>query len=90
MSVPRHVGDVGKWRLLRWEYDGAPLIAEHPRKGGSSRHPPRSAGDWTVEIDDAGDLVFDGLDYEGANPCVPIEVLRELIDDAIARGVWNR
>jgi len=88
MSGPRHIGNIGKWRLLRWEYDGAPLIAEHPRMGGSSRHQPLSAGDWTVEIDDDGDLVFDGL--EGVEPCVPGEVLRELAINAIARGVWNR
>lgn len=81
-APPKHVGDAGKWRLLRWEYDGAPLMAEHPRLSH------RSA--WTVEIDEAGDLVFGGLEYEGANPCVPIEVLRELVDDAIARGVWEK
>lgn len=92
MSGPAHVGSVGKWRLLRWSYDGAPLMAEHPhvpdlRKAslGLSVY-----GAWTVEIDEAGDLVFDGLEYEGANPSVPVEVLRELVDDAIARGVWQR
>lgn len=85
-SGPKHVGNVGKWRLLRWEYDGAPLMAEHPEHRWASGRVASAA--WTVEIDQAGDLVFDGLEYEGANPCVPCEVLRELVDDAIARGVW--
>lgn len=84
---PKHVGDVGKWRLLRWSYDGAPLMAEHPpRKNGAHKIVD---GAWTVEIDEAGDLVFDGLEYEGVNPYVPGDVLRALIDDAITRGVWR-
>lgn len=83
MSGPAHTGNVGKWRLLRWQYEGAPLMAERPAGSG------RWDTVWTVEIDDAGDLVFDGLPYEGAKPCVPVEVLRELVDDAIARGVWR-
>lgn len=92
MTGPKHVSDVGKWRLLRWEYDGAPLMAEHPHRPDPrrSRLGLSIEGAWTVEIDQAGDLVFDGLPFEGANPSVPVEVLRELVDDAIARGVWQR
>ncbi len=87
MSGPKHVGDVGKWRLLRWGWDDAPLMAEHPPRMNGRRIVVAA---WTVEIDAAGDLVFEGLEYEGANPCVPVVVLRELVDDAIARGVWER
>ena len=83
VSGPKHVGNVGKWRLLRWEYEGAPLMAEHP--AGPLRWDPS----WTVEIDEAGDLEFDGLPYEGSAPCVPGEVLSVLVDDAIARNVWG-
>jgi len=87
MTGPKHVGDVGKWRLLRWEYDGAPLMAECPPLDSSTGRRLRQA--WTVEIGPAGDLEFADLEYEGANPCVPVEVLRELVDDAIERGVWE-
>ena len=87
MSRPKHTGDVGKWRLLRWEYDGAPLMAEYPAIQSTTGRIVDAA--WTVEIDESGELVFDGLPYEGANPSVPVEVLRELIDDAIARGAWK-
>ncbi len=67
------------WRLTRWDYDGAPLVGE---RGLLDR-----TGSYSVEIDDTGDLVFDGLDYEGARPYVPAAVLRALVADAIARGV---
>lgn len=80
MSGPRQVGTIGRWRLLRWEYEGAPLQAEHP---ASHRDPP-----WTVEIDEAGDLVFDSLP-DHTSPMVPRDVLRALIDDATARGVFK-
>lgn len=80
MSGPHLVREIGTWRLLRWEYDGAPLQAEHR---ASRRDPP-----WTVEIDEAGDLVFDGVP-DGTSPMVPRDVLRALIDDAIARGVFK-
>jgi hypothetical protein len=73
---------------LRWRHDGSPLMAEHPpRRNGAHKIVD---GAWTVEIDEAGDLVFDGLEYSygGASPCVPGAVLRALVADAIARGVW--
>ena len=77
---PQPAGMIGTWRLLRWQYDGAPLIAEHPG-------PARYGGGWTVEIDSDGDLMFDELPY-GAQPTVPAAILRALVNDAIARGVW--
>ncbi len=66
------------WRLTRWDYEGAPLVAERIPK---VRH---SAG-YSVEIDKDG-LCFDGLE-EYTSPFVPTDVLRLLIEDAKARGV---
>jgi len=73
------VAEIPGWRFERWSYDGAPLAAVRiPRS--------RLVDDsYEVEIDSAGDLVFEGLPYEGARPFVPPEVLRRLIADAIAR-----
>lgn len=75
---PKKLDGISGWQFERWEYDGAPLAA---------RRVPRTSreDDFTVEIDEAGDLVFDGLPYEGARPFVPGEVLSRLVADAIER-----
>lgn len=68
---------VDGWEFRRWQFDGAPLEAHRV-----ARH--RFDAAYSVEIDAAGDLVFDGL-AEGEVPCVPPEVLRRLIADAVER-----
>ena len=70
------------WRLTRWSYDDAPLVAE--------RRPKHRGGGpaYSVEIDASGDLEFDGVDgVDGVIPFVPRDVLCALVDDARARGV---
>ena len=66
------------WQFERWRYDGCPLSATRiPRTRNEYRY--------SVEIDEAGDLEFNGLPYEAANPMVPGEVLRRLVADAVER-----
>ena len=83
---PALVEEIPGWRFVRWAYDGAPLTAVRVPKH-------RYDHAYEVEIDAAGDLVFDGLD-DGVRPCVPHEVLTRLVRDAKGRevpgwGTWS-
>ena len=77
--VIREIDKLGcTWRLTRWSYDGAELVAERIPKA-------KHVDGYSVCIDADG-LCFDGVpDY--CTPFVPSDVLRLLIADAQARGV---
>ena len=74
MSKPALVERIGAWALTRWEYDGAPLEAEHD-------------DGFALSVDKDGDLNVDDLPDYRRHFHVPVAVIERLIADARARGV---
>lgn len=69
---PDLVATLGRWKLKRWQYDNAPLIAE------------RECGTITIELDNDGALDAEFADDRGSL-CVPADILAELLKDHEAR-----
>lgn len=74
MSGPSLVKTIGEWRLERFAYDGAPLIATRPAD--------RTRSEITAEIASDGALDIDADD----DVRIPASVLAELLADFTARS----
>ncbi len=62
------VDQLGRWRLTRWQYENAPLVAE------------RECGTITVEVDTDG-AIDASFTEERSSLFVPADVLTALIKD---------
>lgn len=72
MTEAKVVGQIDEWKLTRWDYDGAPLVAER--------------GQLSVSFDRDGDLDIDCIDDFQSRLFIPSAVLERLLADRDARG----
>jgi len=80
VSEPKEIAKIGEWRLTRWDYPNAPLVAEIKVRGDEI----------TVEFTDTGDLSVSWNNERFAVPDIPGAVLERLLADRDVRRAKGR